>query len=270
MLTSCFHYTESIRKIKHSAALRRIIWQERVVFMKHLTFYIPENTPALYCAERYLAGQGCSLARSPAAEVTHLLLSVPTGNYEAYLEALSPEVTICGGNLPAIAGRKTIDLLKDPIYTAKNAMITAHCALQTAAERLPVTWTGIQVLVVGWGRIGKCLASLLNTLGADVTVAARKPEDQAMVLALGCDALDTEGLVQALPRFRVIFNTVPRMLLPDTALCRRNCVKIDLASKPGIGGEGVIWARGLPGKMAPESSGRLIAETVLRLIKEES
>jgi len=28
----------------------------------------------------------------------------------------------------------------------------------------------------------------------------------------------------------------------------------------------VIWARGLPGKEAPESSGELIARTVLRLI----
>lgn len=269
MLTSYFHYTESIRKIKHSAALRRIIWQERVVFMKHLTFYIPENTPALYCAERYLAGLGCTVTHIPMAEVTHLLLSVPTGNFEEYLENLPPEVTLCGGNLPSIEGRKTIDLLADPIYTAKNAMITAHCALQTAAERLPVTWTGTRVLVVGWGRIGKCLASLLYTLGADVTVAARKPEDRAMAIALGCDALDTDEMVPALPRFRVIFNTAPRMLLPDTGPCRRDCIKIDLASKPGIGGEGVVWARGLPGKMAPESAGRLIGETVLRLIKEE-
>ena len=42
-------------------------------------------------------------------------------------------------------------------------------------------------------------------------------------------------------------------------------MKIDLASEKGLGGEDVIWARGLPGIHAPESSGRLIAETCLRL-----
>lgn len=46
-------------------------------------------------------------------------------------------------------------------------------------------------------------------------------------------------------------------------------MKIDLASKPGIGGTDVLWARGLPGKFAPESAGKLIAQTILRLLKEE-
>ena len=40
---------------------------------------------------------------------------------------------------------------------------------------------------------------------------------------------------------------------------------IDLASKLGIEAEDVIWARGLPGKDAPETSGDLIARTVIRL-----
>ena len=38
----------------------------------------------------------------------------------------------------------------------------------------------------------------------------------------------------------------------------------DLASVKGIAGDNVIWARGLPGKDAPEESGTLIAKTVLR------
>ena len=50
--------------------------------------------------------------------------------------------------------------------------------------------------------------------------------------------------------------------------CFGNALKIDLASKPGIGGSDVIWARGLPGKDAPESSGELIAKTIIRLMEE--
>ena len=64
----------------------------------------------------------------------------------------------------------------------------------------------------------------------------------------------------------MIFNTVPALVLPDAPA---DALKIDLASKPGIGGTDVLWARGLPGKFAPESAGKLIAQTVLRLLKEE-
>jgi hypothetical protein len=52
----------------------------------------------------------------------------------------------------------------------------------------------------------------------------------------------------------------------QAALCRSDCVKIDLASKQGIFDDTVIWARGLPNRDTPESSGILIARSVLRVI----
>jgi dipicolinate synthase subunit A len=75
----------------------------------------------------------------------------------------------------------------------------------------------------------------------------------------------------ALGRYRVIFNTVPAPVLSSQlqAFCRPECLKIDLASQQGIQGEDVVIARGLPGKEAPESSGRLIAEMVLKLCAEK-
>jgi hypothetical protein len=51
--------------------------------------------------------------------------------------------------------------------------------------------------------------------------------------------------------------------------CRPDCVKIDLASIQGIYGSDVIHARGLPGKQTPESSGILIANTIIRLLRKE-
>ena len=47
------------------------------------------------------------------------------------------------------------------------------------------------------------------------------------------------------------------------------CIKIELASAPGIECEDVVIARGLPGSYAPISSGRLIAETILKRCKED-
>ena len=52
-------------------------------------------------------------------------------------------------------------------------------------------------------------------------------------------------------------------------LCRKDCVKIELASTDGIAGSDILTARGLPGTYAPETSGKLIAATVLRLCAKE-
>jgi len=70
-----------------------------------------------------------------------------------------------------------------------------------------------------------------------------------------------------LQNYRVIYNTVPSMVFPDTP---KDALKIDLASKLGLGGEDVIWARGLPGKKAPESSGALIARSIIPILREGS
>ena len=131
---------------------------------------------------------------------------------------------------------------------------------------MPVVFKDCPSLVIGWGRIGKCLATKLKALGAEVTVAARKPTDRAMLSALGYNAEDTATLKYSLIRYRVIFNTVPATVLPTGPV---GCLKIDLASTPGIGGNDVIHARGLPGKDAPEASGELIARTVIKYLNKE-
>lgn len=239
-------------------------------------FYSPGHSDALVHAIRLLHDESVEFLPCPDRHVTHLLLPVPSfeadgtikggGSLEQLLWQLPPDVTVIGGNLthPELIGYKTIDLLLDPTYLCENASITAYCALRLAAAKLPVTLKKCPVLVIGWGRIGKCLARLLRRLDANVTVAARKAADRAMLEALGCRTVDTGAIDPT--AYRLIFNTAPVMLLPA---CSGNALKIDLASQPGIGGQDVIHARGLPGKDAPESSGTLIAKTILKKLQEE-
>lgn len=251
------------------------MWHERVKSMA--IFYSNGHTDALVYAIRLLNDAGEEFLPCPDRHVTHLLLPVPSfdaegrirggGSLEALLWQLPEDVVVIGGMLdrPELANYKTIDLLQDPGYVTENAAITAYCAVRLAMQQLPVMLKGCPVLVVGWGRIGKCLSRLLRQLDANVTVAARKETDRAMLQALGYEAVDTVGLD---PRpYRLIFNTVPEMVLP---YCPGNNIKIDLASRPGIGGNNVIWARGLPGKDAPESSGQLIAQRILYNIGKEA
>lgn len=250
--------------------------------MDHTLIYPIGTTAACCYASKFLAQAGVEITDHPSPEVTHLLLDVPGfgtdgllrggGNVEQVLSMLPPNITVTGGNLhhSALLEYHTIDFLKDARYLAENASITADCALRVAAPKMTLTFADSPALVIGWGRIGKCLGQLLRAVGAQVTIAARKEADRAMIRALGYAAVDMDGIRNRLPRCRLIFNTVPEMVLHKEDLARSpNCVKVDLASKPGMDGPDVIWARGLPGIHVPESSGQLIAETFLRLYKED-
>ena len=115
------------------------------------------------------------------------------------------------------------------------------------------------------------MTKLLSAVGADVTISARNPNDLAMAHALGYHTLSIHQLSNHLAHFRLLFNTVPAMILPTPLArqCPSDCIKIDLASKPGIEGDDVIIARGLPGKLAPESAGYLIGKTILELLEHK-
>lgn len=221
---------------------------------------------------------GKAVSDIPDASVTHLILGVPSleddgtlkngGPLPCLLDVLPKDITVIGGNLShdALKGYPVIDLLKSETYLWENAAITADCAIYLARQRMHCRWKDAKVLIAGFGRIGFHLALTLRSLGADVTIAARKAAALAQAKSLELDTRLTDGLDPS--PYTVIFNTVPEMLLPEQRCigCDPNCIKMDLASRPGIGGSGVIWARGLPGKYAPESSGALIANMILQAV----
>ena len=243
--------------------------------MKNITICSAGASPALDAARRALADK-FHIVERPAPDVTHLLLPVPSferdgrikggGILENILADLPENLTIIGGNLqhPALAGYPCIDLLQDGQYVAMNAAFTADCAIRVLGAHLPECFDGCPILVIGWGRIGKCLAAKLKALGAKVAVAARKPQDRNMLRALGYDTENTQALTG---HYQAILNTVPAPILTQADIPRKT-VRIELASAPGLSGSGVMDARGLPGKMVPESSGRLIAQSIAKILEE--
>ena len=224
--------------------------------MSEINIYCLPGHAATGHAGRFLQEMGVPVSFCPVPGATHWLLPVPTR-----VQIHAPDgVTIIGGNLDG-AG---IDLLKDPFYLAENAAITARCALGLIGRELK----DLSVLILGWGRIGKCLGRFLRDAGAHVAVAVRNPSDAAMLRALGYEGIFLSDVPALLHRFGAILNTVPVMVL-DASGCREDCVLLELASRPGMSGTNIIDGRGLPGGYAPEESGQLIARTVLRLIKED-
>lgn len=241
--------------------------------MKRYTIYIYGSTPVFRFAGQYLQEHGIDVVTSPTAAVTHLLLGVPNRlperEIDAILSSLPKNVTVVGGKLQ----RSGIDLLRDPAYLEENALLTAYCALCLGMEKLPMIPEYCPSLIIGWGRIGKNLARLLKILGSDVTVASGSAEHRAEARNKGYRVVDS-GNMGKLDHYRLVYNTAPAPIVSEAQAreFQESCVILELASVPGIAGDRPIAALGLPGKMVPESSGKLIGSTLLRVLqnKEEN
>ena len=251
--------------------------------MKHTLLYPIGTTESCLFAASILKDQGFAFTDHPSPEVTHLLLDVPSFRSDGKLRSgedlrtllsmLPADIMVVGGNLsdPLLSEYATMDLLMDPQYLAMNAAITADCAIRIAGTHMKSTFFDSPALILGWGRIGKCLASYLKALGCPIAVAARKNSDLAMIQALGYSPVPFESIPDLVSEYRLLFNTIPALVLnKDTLAHCHNCTMIELASTTGLDHPDVIIARGLPGSHAPESSGRLIANTFSRLWKENS
>lgn len=248
--------------------------------MNKILIYPAGCTPASHAAIKSLAQRGIGIADHITPETTHLLMDVPSfredgrlksgGDLSDLLAHLPNGITLIGGNLPAdlFPGYPKMDLLKDETYQYENAALTAECALRIVGEKVSFSLRNAPVLVIGWGRIGKHLARLLSAYGAEVSVLSRTPAHLAEAASFGISGISREQLMGKAGNYRIFFNTSPGVMISkEIAEKFDNCLKIDLASRPGIEADDVIPARGLPGIHVPESSGALIAKTILRILE---
>lgn len=204
---------------------------------------------------------------------------------EAIAQAIPPgKMVLCGALSEKVRtmflayGITPVDYLNREELALLNAIPTCEGAIQIAMEELPVTIHGLNVLVSGSGRLGKCISQKLAALCADVTVSARKEKDFALLYSKGLKYIDTAQLESAVPQFDLIINTIPSKLYTRSVLSklREECLLIDLASKPGGVdlksaqdlGIKVIWALSLPGKVAPVTSAEAIKKVIYNVLKE--
>ncbi len=187
----------------------------------------------------------------------------------------------CDPKIKAIAESNRlmlVDYLCREELAVMNAIPTAEGAIQIAMEETSFTLHSSECLVIGNGRIGKILSKMLDGIGAEVTVAARKKADLAYARAMGYSSLSVFQLQNAIKQFDVIFNTAPSLILDYHLLSnvRKNTLIIDLASKPGgvdfdearRRGIKVVWALSLPGKVASETAGKIISDTIMNILEE--
>ena len=198
---------------------------------------------------------------------------------------LSHKKTVFGGQLPKsfceeLESRacKYCDYFLLDELAIYNAVPTAEGVVQVLIEELPVTIHGMKCAVLGYGRVGKVIANTIKSLGAEVTVFARKQSAFAEIHASSMKYKHFDALSTEVDDFDALINTVPVKVLGHPQLSRLNsdCVLVEVASAPfGIDFQvakekafKVIKAGSLPGKVAPKTAGEIIGRSILPMIKE--
>ena len=200
------------------------------------------------------------------------------------MHSLNAKILIAGSIAPNVYDMandeyiEIIDIMKREELAVLNTISTAEGAIEIAIANTNKILHGSNVLILGFGSIGKVLARKLAGLSAKVTCAARKDEDLAWIKAYGHMATNINLLGENLSQYDIILNTVPHLILNQELLnyVKEDCLLIDLASNPG----GIdkrtaknrqlklIWALALPGKVAPITTAEFIKDTIYNILKE--
>ena len=163
-------------------------------------------------------------------------------------------------------------------FALRNAIPTAEGVAQLLLCALPRTVRGSHILITGYGRTARACARLLYGMGARITIAARRCSSLALADGEGYHGLYLRELANVMERFDAVVNTVPAPVLTSEILenTPKDCPIIEIASAPyGVDfdaakrfGLSVQIAPSLPGKVAPQTAGIIIAETVLNMLME--
>ncbi len=222
-------------------------------------------------AQRYLDQAYCYLVS----------FSLSSKEMEWLLQRVKGSSVVVGGKLstrePRVESGEIAyrDLSAEEEFAQKNALPTAEGCLERVLTLTPFVLSGCEVLIVGFGRVGKETARLFRRCGAFVTVCGRwgNSLEQARKGSFPVFSLEEPPIKRP---WRVIVNTVAKKNVVDRELlagCTELYLVLDLASgkgnvdSGGLGERNVIMesAGGLPGKCAPETAALYYYQAIQRI-----
>ncbi len=157
-----------------------------------------------------------------------------------------------------------------------NAAATAEGAVAAAVNSTDFTLFKSRILITGFGRVGKILLSRLSSFGADITVSARSEKDLKLLETLAVKHIKTADAAKHLKEFDIVFNTLDLPLFSGLSafektwlfdLSTKGCTEKTAAGDPRLH---IHKLPGIPGKTAPSSAGKIIAETVKNILSESA
>lgn len=214
---------------------------------------------------------------------TEIILPCITIPFQKIIENLNENTIVFAGGLSneltqLMYLKKIIyfDCLKNESVQIKNAIATAEGTIMKAIEKSNINIHSSNCLVTGFGKCGKVLADMLSGLKANVTVCARSDKNLSEALVNGYKGVPLNNLHMCINEYDFIFNTIPALVINDTAInnISPDTVIIDIASVPGginfeyakNKGLSLIHYLSIPGKVAPKTSGHILGEYILNTI----
>lgn len=171
-----------------------------------------------------------------------------------------------------------IDYYIDESYQILNTIPTAEGALAIMINETSITLFESNVLILGYGRIGKVLSEYIKALGANVYVEARKEKDLTWITSKRMKAVPLSNLKEYIEDMDIIVNTIPSLIIDQSLLdmVKKDAFLLDLASKPGginfeyakEKGIKTIHALSIPGKIASKSAAQYIYDTINKLLDQ--
>ena len=172
------------------------------------------------------------------------------------------------------------DYFKSDYVNKLNAISTAEGCIYYAIGNSPINIHNSNSLVIGYGNCGSVLAQKLKQLGSHVTVTTRSPNQEACAITNNINFINISSLNDALNQYDFIFNTAPSTILNSSNLnlLNKDCIIIDIASSPGgidyeharqLGTNAKLYP-GIPGKISPKTSAKILYSFISLLITEHS
>lgn len=178
-----------------------------------------------------------------------------------------------------VSNRDCIYMMKDKDVIKENAIPTVEGIIADVILNTEITVCKSDILVFGYGNIGKVLVKYLNLLGANVTVAIIEENDKLILDSLGINNFYSNNLshlINSIGNVDVIINTVPSAVI-DNSLIKyidKDAYILDVASHPhGIDREVLdeFFIKnklylGIPGKVAPKTSGKILSKKINNIL----
>lgn len=240
----------------------------------------------------------CTSLESCLGGASAVILPTPLSKDGVTVTGSNPVIRLCDlfagilKEVPVFAGAVTekvraiaheydmeiFDYLDNEELAEKNAYATAEGAIYLLMRNSDRTVRESSCLVSGYGRIGRYTAKLLKTLGADVTVAARRGLSRTKAETDGCKSIGLEALSEGISNYDFLINTVPAQIFTEKEISKMSSeqVYIELASSPfGLDKRlaekyniEITDGSALPSRYCPETAGEYIAEVLENELKK--
>lgn len=175
--------------------------------------------------------------------------------------------------------KKAFFLMKDKEVIKENVIPTVEGIISDIIINTDITIKNSNILVIGYGNVGKYLIEVLNHLKANTIVSIKEDYDKKILdqrKIYNVFSNDIQKMNKVLKNTDVIINTVPSLILDKNYIdnINSNTYVLDISSHPhGIDKEALIKKEinfkiylGIPSKIAPKTSGLILSKKINHII----